>query len=121
MRLLIDMNLSPEWVTVLEDADMAAVHWSTVGVESAQDHAICEYARSNAFVILTQDLDFSQILFESAEAGPSVALLRIHDELDPREQARVVSILRKCRSELATGALLVIDGSRARIRPLPIR
>jgi predicted nuclease of predicted toxin-antitoxin system len=121
VRLLIDMNLSPEWVTVLGNADMDAVHWSTVGVDSANDHAICEYARSNALVILTQDLDFSQILFQSAESGPSVALLRIHNELDPIEQARVVSILQKCRSELTSGALLVIDGSRARIRPLPIR
>ena len=72
-------------------------------------------------MVLTQDLDFSQILFESAASGPSVVLLRLHNEFDPIEQGRVIGILLQCRTELANGALLVIDGGRARIRALPIR
>ena len=115
------MNLSPEWVEVLERAGITTVHWSTVGAGSARDTEICQYARSEAWVILTQDLDFSQMLFESSESGPSVVLLRMHNELDPLEQQRVIGILQKCHSELDAGALLVIDGARARIRHLPIR
>jgi hypothetical protein len=31
MRLLVDMNLSPDWVAVLKRAGWDAVHWSMVG------------------------------------------------------------------------------------------
>jgi len=31
MKLLIDMNLSPEWIAVLERAGFETVHWSTIG------------------------------------------------------------------------------------------
>ena len=31
MKILIDMNLSPEWVAVFENHGWSAVHWSTVG------------------------------------------------------------------------------------------
>ncbi|MEH2244110.1 DUF5615 family PIN-like protein [Nostoc sp.] len=31
MKILLDINLSPEWVAVLENAGFEAVHWSTIG------------------------------------------------------------------------------------------
>ena len=31
VRVLVDMNLSPEWVPLLERAGWHAVHWSVVG------------------------------------------------------------------------------------------
>ena len=40
MRLLIDMNLSPRWVGLLERAAIDAVHWSTVGAHNAPDKQI---------------------------------------------------------------------------------
>lgn len=37
MKLLIDMNLSPDWVEVLATEGLEAVHWSKVGSSSAAD------------------------------------------------------------------------------------
>ncbi len=37
MKILIDMNLSPAWVEVLEKAGHTASHWSTVGSLNAPD------------------------------------------------------------------------------------
>ncbi len=31
MKIVIDMNLSPEWVSVFETAGYESIHWSTVG------------------------------------------------------------------------------------------
>jgi predicted nuclease of predicted toxin-antitoxin system len=36
MRLLIDMNLTPRWVHFLRHAGYEAVHWSSVGPNSAK-------------------------------------------------------------------------------------
>ena len=40
MKLVIDMNLSPEWVAVLREAGWEAVHWSTIGEAGAEDTQI---------------------------------------------------------------------------------
>ncbi|MCC5635132.1 DUF5615 family PIN-like protein [Nostoc sp. CHAB 5844] len=31
MKILIDINLSPEWVETFAQAGIEAVHWSTIG------------------------------------------------------------------------------------------
>ncbi len=40
MKLLIDMNLSPDWVEFLSNAGFESVHWSTVGAATAPDAEI---------------------------------------------------------------------------------
>lgn len=37
LRLVNDVNLSPEWVAVLTEAGFATVHWTQVGDPSAPD------------------------------------------------------------------------------------
>jgi predicted nuclease of predicted toxin-antitoxin system len=70
MRLLIDMNLTPRWVEFLQNAGYEAVHWSSVGSNSAKDGEICDYARQSAYVLLTNDLDFPQILAHTRQVLP---------------------------------------------------
>lgn len=115
------MNLSPEWLEVLGDADIHAKHWSQVGQPNAADLEIFNHARTEHYTILTQDLDFPQILFETAAIGPSTVLLRVKDELDVENQKRITKTILQCEAELKSGALLVIDDHRARLRPLPIK
>jgi predicted nuclease of predicted toxin-antitoxin system len=76
MRLLVDMNLTPRWVEFLASAGYQVVHWSSVGPVSAKDAYICEFAREQDYVILTNDLDFPQILAHTRHAAPSIVLLR---------------------------------------------
>jgi predicted nuclease of predicted toxin-antitoxin system len=37
MKLLVDMNLSPRWVSILADAGIATAHWSSLGPSNAPD------------------------------------------------------------------------------------
>ena len=71
MRLLIDMNLTPRWVQFLLNAGHEAVHWSSIGSGSAKDGEICAYARQYAYLILTNDLYFPQILAHTRQAARS--------------------------------------------------
>ena len=70
--------------------------------------------------ILTQDLDFSQILFETATNGPSTVMLRLSDEFNAENRRRVIEIIQQCQADMQSGALLVIDEHRARLRSLPL-
>lgn len=79
MKLLVDMNLSPRWVSLLADAGMEAAHWSMLGARNAPDTEIMAFAKANGFVVLTQDLDFSAILAATHGEKPSVAQIRAED------------------------------------------
>lgn len=45
MKLLIDMNLSPDWVSTLDEAGFEAAHWSDLGAVDATDKEIMTYAK----------------------------------------------------------------------------
>ena len=121
MRLLIDMNLSPEWAESPRESGLDAIHWSRLGEANAPDHKIFERARTEGLIILTQDLDFPQILFETAASGPSTILLRLGDEANSGTRRRVFGIILQCRSQIESGPLLVIDKQKTRLWTLPLR
>jgi predicted nuclease of predicted toxin-antitoxin system len=121
MRILIDMNLSPDWVHLLTNGGFQATHWSTVGPACAADETIMDYARAHDCIVFTHDLDFSAILATSHAAKPSVVQLRT-GSLDPNViGAILIAALRQTQSELVLGALLTIDPHRHRMRLLPLQ
>ena len=52
MKLLIDMNLSPQWIEALADAGIEAHHWSKVGDGAASDREVFQWAQRHGFVLL---------------------------------------------------------------------
>jgi predicted nuclease of predicted toxin-antitoxin system len=119
MKLLIDMNLSPDWVRFLSSAGVNAVHWSSIGAAYAPDTEIMAYACADDCVVLTQDLDFSTILALTKVQKPSVVQIRSED-LDPNNIGKLVlSALVEGKASLESGALLTVDSKRTRLRLLP--
>jgi predicted nuclease of predicted toxin-antitoxin system len=122
MRLLIDMNLTPRWVQSLSEAGHEAVHWSSVGKPTAPDSEICAYARRLAFVVLTSDMDFPQILAHTSEAKPSVILIRGEPMTPETRGQALVAAIDACHEDLLNGAILTLDWSgKLRARLLPLR
>ena len=62
VRLVVDMNLSPDWVRILEDNGWPAVHWSSIGDKGASDETIMNWAATHEYVVFTHDLDFGTML-----------------------------------------------------------
>jgi predicted nuclease of predicted toxin-antitoxin system len=121
MKLLIDMNLSPEWVKVLGDKGYEAVHWSSVGNPCASDHEIMTWAKDNEYVHFSHDLDFGAILAATKARGPSVIQIRSQD-INPHHIGNAVaSAINQFKSHLEKGALIVIDEAKSRSRILPLR
>lgn len=79
MKLLVDMNLSPNWAARLARHGFEAVHWSAIGAPTAPDPEILAWARDHGFVIISNDLDFSAILAASSGRAPSVVQVRMQD------------------------------------------
>ena len=121
MKLLVDMNLSPRWVTVLADSGIPCMHWSRVGSPQAPDTEIMAYARYGDWVVLTQDLDFGAILAATNGEKPSVVQIRSDDVKPEAIATTVVAAIRQLRSELEQGAMVTINPERTRLRILPLR
>jgi predicted nuclease of predicted toxin-antitoxin system len=120
MKLLIDVNLSPEWCEVLRQNGHEATYWGKVGAYDAPDNAILDYAATNGYVLFTNDLDFSTILFMSKSKTPSVIQIRGGWLLPENAAPYVLSALGQFKEQLEQGALLVLSEDRSRVRLLPI-
>ncbi len=120
MKLIVDMNLSPRWISLLNEAGIQATHWSEVGRPNAPDSEIMAYAKTSACIVLTHDLDFSAILAATQGATPSVVQIRAEDVSPDVIGVQVIAALRQMQEELAAGALLTIDPNRTRLRLLPL-
>jgi predicted nuclease of predicted toxin-antitoxin system len=121
MKVLIDMNLSPKWVSWLEKVEIDASHWSSLGNIMAPDSEIAHYAETHDFVILTNDLDFGAILAANQGSKPSVIQLR-SENLNPDHAGTIiVSAIFGLSDELQSGALVTVDADHLRIALLPLR
>ena len=121
MKLLVDMNLSPDWVAVLKAAGWEAVHWSKVGNLRAADSEIMAWAKQNGHIVFTHDLDFGSLLALTQAEGPSVIQVRTQDVTPMAMGKLVTDALRQFQPDLEKGALIVLDEARARARVLPLK
>ncbi len=121
MKLLIDMNLSPDWVGVFTREGWESLHWSRTGDSRAQDCVLMEWAKENGFIVFTHDLDFGVLLAITRAEGPSVIQVRTQDIMPQKLGDRLVKILRQYEATLANGALITVDETRDRVRILPFQ
>ncbi len=121
MKIVIDMNIPPTWVSVFEAAGYEAVHWSTVGNIKAKDSTIMAWAVSNGYMVFTHDLDFGTLLAISEAETPSVIQVRTQDVFPDKLGKIVLNALKQFQSELETGALVTVNEAQAKARILPIK
>ncbi|MCB0191205.1 MAG: DUF5615 family PIN-like protein [Anaerolineae bacterium] len=61
MKLLLDQNLSPRLVQRLSDLYPNSEHVANVAFDRAFDKDVWEYAHKNDYLIVTKDVDFSEL------------------------------------------------------------
>ena len=120
LQIVVDMNLSPDWVDVFVALGWPSLHWSAVGAADALDDEIIEWAKANSHVVFSNDLDFSRLLALTHAISPSVIQLRGANLMPHYRQADVVASVQPCLGELQSGALLTIDRGSSRLRILPV-
>jgi predicted nuclease of predicted toxin-antitoxin system len=120
MKLLVDMNLSPDWISYLAAHGFDAVHWSTVGAPNAADQVIFDHARAGGMTIFTHDLDFTTMLALSSAHRPSLIQARVQDVSPDFLGPNVIAALHQFAAELERGAIVTILPERNKARVLPI-
>lgn len=121
MKIVVDMNLSPEWVGVFGRLGVDAVHWSAVGDPRAEDSVLMAWARENGRIVFTHDLDFGAVLALTRRAGPSVIQVRTQNVSPGALAPRIENVLRRFKGDLHRGAIVSVDEGAARVRVLLLR
>ncbi|KAA8485407.1 putative nuclease of predicted toxin-antitoxin system [Arcticibacter tournemirensis] len=120
MRILIDMNLSPEWVEVMQESGISAVHWSTIGKYDAPDVLLIQWAKEHDYIVFSHDLDFGTALALTRADKPSVIQVRTQDVTVSHLKNILIPVLQRYEEVLQKGALIIIDETSQRIRILPL-
>lgn len=121
MKIIIDMNLSPDWVLLLTKAGYQALHWIQVGNPKAKDSEIMSWAVNHDYIVFTHDLDFGTLLAVTQANRPSVIQVRTQNVFPDEIGQLILNALKQFESELKTGALVTINQSKTRANILPLR
>ena len=70
--------------------------------------------------MITLDADFHAILARDGATRPSVIRVRVEGLQTASLVERLGRVLRSCERELAAGAAVTVEASRARVRRLPL-
>jgi predicted nuclease of predicted toxin-antitoxin system len=63
VRVLFDENLSPQLVRLVADLFPESLHVRDVGLKSADDPVVWQYAKENRLIIVSKDSDLHQRSF----------------------------------------------------------
>jgi predicted nuclease of predicted toxin-antitoxin system len=121
MKFLADMGISKETVLFLRHQGHDAIHLSEQGMQKAEDDTILLKAREEERVLLTHDLDFSDLVAASGETLPSVITFRLQDMKPNNVNRFLKSLLNTYSQELDKGAIVSINETKTRLRSLPIK
>lgn len=120
MKILIDMNLSPDGVDEFAAHQINAIHWSSAGKFDAPDKNLIDWAKEHNHIIFTHDLDFGTALALTRAEKPSVIQVRTQNVTVSHLSKIVLETIKTHADLLEKRALLVIDEDKQRVRILPI-
>ncbi len=120
MKFLLDVGISPRLGVLLETAGHTCRFVPDHYSNRLSDAEILDIAVHNQEVIIAHDLDFGTQLAFSGATVPSVIIFRIH-HINPELFFHLFTVCwDTIETPLLEGALILIDSSSVRIRPLPI-
>lgn len=121
MRFLADMGISISTVNALREAGYEVLHLREEGLHRLPDSDILEKARREQRIVLTCDLDFGDLLAASSASLPSVILFRLRNYTPTYLNPRLFRVIEECQDALLSGAIVIVQDTRYRVRRLPIR
>ncbi|ACK70628.1 conserved hypothetical protein [Gloeothece citriformis PCC 7424] len=120
MKFLADMGVSLRTVEWLRNIGYDIVHLREQGLQRLPDEEILIKARIEGRILLTMDLDFTNLLAWSGETLPSVILVRLGNENYSKINKQLQTVLTECIEDLQAGAIISVSDESFRVRHLPI-
>ena len=120
MKFLGDVGVSTSTLRELREAGYDAVHLREQNLHRLPDDAILQKAIEEGRIVITFDLDFGDLLATGGGRLPSVIIFRLHNQTPPNVTKKLFDLLALETPRLEAGALIIVEDTRYRIRPLPV-
>jgi predicted nuclease of predicted toxin-antitoxin system len=120
MRFLADMGVSQRVVTWLQEQGHDATHLRNEGLQKLENGEIFTKAFRESRVILTWDLDFTEILALSKTGTVSAVVFRLMNTRSDHVIERLERVLSESAQDLEEGAIISVEEGRHRVRLLPL-
>jgi predicted nuclease of predicted toxin-antitoxin system len=121
LKFIADMDISPLTVSRLKKYGWKILRVNEIMDARSSDGDILDYAGSQNSVVITHDLDFSELLAVYGYEKPSVISLRLFDMSPDSVTNRIIEIVSQLEKELKQGIVVSVDDISARFRNLPIK
>lgn len=117
MAFLLDANIPYSAKHHLTIIGQAVQHVRDIGLESADDIIILEAAKQRQAVLITRDLDFSNIIQFPPQSHSGILVLRLSPTAVAADIIRaILHTVQTIDVHELQGVLAVTDGQRIRIR-----
>jgi predicted nuclease of predicted toxin-antitoxin system len=120
VRILVDMSVDLRVADWLRSQGHDAVHLRDEGLHRMPNGEIFAKALTEDRIVVTSDLDFGEIAAALKDTAGKVVLLRLQNSRGANVIRRLDSVLPRVELDLASGAVVIVEESRHRVRPLPI-
>ena len=115
MRFKVDESLHVEVADLLRGQGHDALTVFDQGLRGRGDHDIADTCRSENRVLLSLDLDFSNILMFPPENYPGLVVLRLRNKGRAAVRHVVTRVMDHLNKEPLAGCLWIVDEHRIRI------
>ena len=120
MKFLADMGISPKSALFLRDLGYESFHLTELGLGKLADSDILLKAKNEKFIVLTHDLDFSELIAASKAKLPSVVAFRLRNMKAENVNRNLNKILNSYQNELQKGSVISVTEGLIRVRKFPI-
>ena len=120
MRFLADMGVSMRVVEWLRSEGHSVKHLRDEDLQRMPNGGIFEKAIDELRVVLTFDLDFSEIAALTGARITSVISFRLRNARAAHVIERLRAVLHASAASLEAGAVVSVEDARHRVRRLPI-
>jgi predicted nuclease of predicted toxin-antitoxin system len=118
MRFLLNMNVSRVLGTALTHLGQQWAHARDLGLARADDQTVVDVSRREGMAIITNDLDYADLVALSGEDRPSVIIFRLRLSSPAAMSNRLTESWGRIGPSLEQGAIEVIEDAAVRIRSL---
>ena len=120
MKLIADLHIAPRTVAFLMSLGHDVVRADEAVSATASDREIVAAAARDGRAILTQDLDFTDIVALSGGIGPSVITLRLASSRVEHVNDVLARLLPTLEVDVTRGVLASVQDAVVRRKALPI-